>query len=71
MALSEVLLSIISGIVFLIAVFSLFKWGWRDSVPDFIVAFLLSPAGIPAIAGWLVDRLDDAGLALRGFIARG
>ena len=33
-----------------------------------ILAFLISPFGIPAIAEWLVDRLHSAKFALRDFI---
>lgn len=33
-----------------------------------ILAFLISPFGIPAVAEWLVDRLHSAKFALRDFI---
>lgn len=33
-----------------------------------VLAFLISPFGIPAIAEWLVDRLHSAKFALRDFI---
>ena len=33
-----------------------------------VLAFLISPYGIPAIAEWLVDKLHNINFALRGFI---
>ena len=34
-----------------------------------VVAFLVSPFGLYALAGWLVGLLEGAGESLRGFIA--
>ena len=34
-----------------------------------VLAFLNSPYGIPAIAEWLADKLQDLNFSLRGFIA--
>lgn len=33
-----------------------------------VMGFVLSPFGLPALAGWLLDRLDDLNASLRGFI---
>lgn len=33
-----------------------------------VLAFLVSPLGVPAIAEWLVDKLHSAKFALRDFI---
>ena len=33
-----------------------------------VLAFLISPFGVPAIAAWLVDKLHWAKFALRDFI---
>lgn len=33
-----------------------------------VLAFLVSPYGIPAVAEWLVDKLHSLNYALRGFI---
>ena len=33
-----------------------------------VMGFVLSPFGLPALAGWLLDRLDDFNYALRSFI---
>ncbi len=39
---------------------------WGDCVP--VLAFLVSPFGVPAIAEWLVDKLHSAKFGLRDFI---
>jgi len=33
-----------------------------------IMAFLISPFGLPAAAGWFADKLDDINYSLKGFI---
>lgn len=33
-----------------------------------VMGFAISPFGLPALAGWLLDRLDDLNYALRSFI---
>ncbi|ANU41841.1 hypothetical protein ADH75_04880 [Flavonifractor plautii] len=33
-----------------------------------VMGFALSPFGLPALAGWLLDRLDDLNYSLRNFI---
>lgn len=33
-----------------------------------IMAFLVSPFGLPALAEWLIGKLNDLNYALRGFI---
>lgn len=33
-----------------------------------VMAFAVSPFGLPALAGWLVGKLDDLNYSLRGFI---
>lgn len=65
---SEGLLSVVSGLVFIASV-ALFVTGQTPGGIAFMaIAFLISPAGIPALAGWLAGGLDSAGSALRAFI---
>lgn len=33
-----------------------------------VMGFAISPYGLPALAGWLLDRLDDLTCSLRSFI---
>ncbi|MCL1884646.1 MAG: CD1845 family protein [Defluviitaleaceae bacterium] len=68
LSVSAIFFGIASTLVFLGAVI-LFITGEPIGGAAFLaVAFLVSPFGIPALAGWLVGLLDSAGGALRGFI---
>ena len=40
----------------------------QTGVAGLIMAFAISPFGLPALAGWLLGKLDDLNYALRGFI---
>ena len=50
----------------------LFAWlgaGMADSaIRIFIVAFLISPFAIPAVAEWIIDKLSDLNFSLKCFI---
>lgn len=37
----------------------------RASVTGFVVAFLISPYGIPLFLNWIVDKLDDLNCAIK------
>ena len=39
-----------------------------DGIVFLVLALLISPFGVPAIAAWLVDKLHSAKFALRDFI---
>ena len=63
------LFGLLSGLFFVCALFALFirgdtAWGIRELV----IAFCVSPFGLPALAEWLLDRLDDLNYSLRSFI---
>lgn len=65
-----VALNLLCGVFVLCALFALFiqgdtAWGVRG----LIVAFCISPVGLPAVAGWLIDKLGNLSYSLRGFIA--
>jgi len=63
-----VVLEIISGIGVLLAV-ALFIMGQNvGGIVFLITSFLISPLGIPRIAGWLLDKMDDLNDALKDFI---
>ena len=60
---------VLSGIFALCALFALFVQGdTAQGIQGLIVAFCVSPFGIPALADWLLDRLADLTGSLRGFI---
>ncbi|WP_442867961.1 CD1845 family protein [Caproiciproducens sp. CPB-2] len=61
-------LEIVSGIGALIGVIMLFTVGKFDGSVILALSFLISPLGIPAIAEWLIDRLNGLNYSLRDFI---
>lgn len=61
---------ILSLILAVCGLFELFiqhnaSWG----ITGLVLAFLLSPYGLPAAAEWLVGKLDDLNYSLKSFIA--
>ena len=69
-SLSKIIFSIASVLVFLGAVILLITGETTGGIAFIAVAFIVSPYGLYALAGWLVDVLGTAGGALRGFISR-
>lgn len=68
-SLADWIFGVLSGIFALCALFALFVQGdtaW--GIQGLIIAFCVSPFGIPALADWLLDRLADLTGSLRGFI---
>jgi hypothetical protein len=68
LAASDVFFGVASFIVFVAAAVLLFTGYTAGGLAWLGVAFLVSPFGLPALAGWLVSRLEGVGDALRGFI---
>lgn len=63
---SGALLSIAAGIVFTIAVLALILLGdARAAISAGVLAFAISPFGLPMLAEWLVDRLDDLNVLVK------
>ena len=69
LSLSAGLLSILASVLGLLSVLMLFV---EKDIPTGIVgllmAFAISPFGLPALAGWLLAKLDELNGSLRGFI---
>lgn len=68
-SLADWIFGVLSGLFALCALFALFiegdtAWG----IQGLIIAFCVSPFGIPALADWLLDRLAEFTGSLRGFI---
>ena len=61
-------LEIASGIGVLIGAIMLFTVGKFDGCVILALSFLISPLGIPAIAEWLIDRLNGLNYLLRDYI---
>ena len=68
LSMSDKIFGIASGLAFLVSV-GLFITGQpTGGIAFLVVAFLVSPFGLTAFAGWLVKGLDGAGGALRAFL---
>lgn len=63
-----VVLNIISGIFLIIGVITLIMDNTTNGIIIIVIAFLISPFGIPRIVDWLIDKLDDINEALKNFI---
>lgn len=61
-------LQVISGIGVLISIIMLVTGEKLGGIVFLILSFLISPLGIPAIAEWLIDKLDDLNYSLRNYI---
>jgi len=60
-------LNVISGIGALAGAFILFGYSVQNGLIVLVLAFLISPLGIPAVAEWLLDKLDDLNYSLKHF----
>lgn len=65
--LSGAVLGILSGIIFLAALVLFFVAGFLPGLAWLMIAFLISPYGLPLAAAWLVGIIGGANSALRLF----
>ena len=65
---AETLLEIASGLAGLLAVILFITGQTTGGIVFAVIAFLISPLGLPNIAKWLIDRLGDMNDALKDFI---
>lgn len=65
---AEWLLNIVSGIIVLLALLAFVCGQFTNGGIALFLAFLVSPLGLPAVAGWVVDKLIDIDYSLRRFI---
>ena len=68
LAMSGAVLGIASGLVFIGSAILLMMGETTGGLAWVIIAYLVSPLGLPALAGWLVGKLVGAGQALKGFV---
>ena len=61
---------IASGLVMLLAVILFVTGQTTGGIVYAIIAFLLSPLGLPLIIGWLLDKLGEISASLSGFMMR-
>jgi len=65
---SGAVLGILSGIVFLGALVLFFIAGFWQGVSWLVLAFLISPYGLPMAAAWLAGMIGGVNGALRDFV---
>lgn len=65
---SGTVLGILSGIIFLATLALFFAAGFWPGLSWLVVAFLISPYGLPMAAAWLVGMIGGVNGALRDFI---
>ena len=58
MAVSSTVLGIVSAFLGLLAVLTCFALSWQNGLGMLIVAWLVSPLGIPLVAVWALDGLE-------------
>ena len=66
--LSGIVLGIISGAVCVAAIVLFFKVGLIPGIAFLVIAFLISPYGIPRLAAWLTGKLGGISYALKDFV---
>ncbi len=59
----------ISGLVFLGAIILFFVAGFWEGLSWLVIAFLLSPYGLPMMAAWLTGMIGGVNGMLRDFVA--
>lgn len=68
-SLADWIFGVLSGIFALCALFALFIQGdTAQGIQGLIIAFCVSPFGIPALAEWFIGLLADCNCSLRDFI---
>ena len=65
---SGAVLGILSGIVFLASLVLFFTAGMWAGLAWLVIAFLISPYGLPMAVAWLVGMIGGANHALRDFV---
>ena len=65
---SGAVLGILSGIVFLASLVLFFTPGVWAGLAWLVIAFLISPYGLPMAAAWLVGMIGGANHALKDFV---
>jgi len=66
--LSEWIFVIVSSILGIGGAILLFTGDTYGGIGVLVIAFLISPFGLPAIAGWIADLLDSLNYSLKCFI---
>ena len=70
LAISDMILGIVSVIVFLLALITVFTLDRTMGVVWLTIAYLISPFGLPKLAGWVIEKMDSINSMLKSFIFR-
>lgn len=62
------LLEIVCGLSVLVSIALFIMQNWTGGIVFMVVAFLISPLGLPLIADWLIELVACLNDALKGFI---
>ncbi len=62
---SSVVLALVAGLLFFLGVLVLFTGEWTGFLGFAVLAWLVSPYGLPMLASWITDRLDDLNCLLK------
>jgi len=65
---AEMILKVASGVAGLVALVLFLAGQIPGGIVFAVIAFFISPIGIPAIAKWLIEKLDDLNDTLKCFI---
>ena len=57
LTISATLLSVLSGLLVLVSVFCLIDHDVKNGIIGFVVAFLVSPYGLPMMGAWFIAQL--------------
>ena len=61
---STAVLSVMSSILFLLSLMAFFVGHTQAGALGLLGAFLISPFGLPKVASWVIDRMDDLRTAI-------
>ena len=60
---------VLSSIILIVSLYTLFIEGnTAEGLRYLVITFLISPYGIPAVAWWIIEKLDDLSYSLHCFI---
>ena len=65
---AETILSWVSALAGILAIVFFIAGMIPNGIVFAVLAFLVSPVGLPAVANWLIDRLGDMNSSLKHFI---
>ena len=65
---AETILSYASGAAGILAIVFFIAGMTPNGIVFAVIAFLISPVGLPAVANWLIDRLGDMNSRLKNFM---